>query len=340
MQVVAGILIIILAAALLSVNRILNARAPDTGSGSVELSVAEGSSLGRIAKQLSEANLIGDIRSFKIAAALMRADKLMQPGVFLLPRGARNVQIIRHLLKPGIQTRNVTIPEGLNLREIAGLLGEKLKIDSAEFVRLCHDSTIIRRLGVYAASLEGYLFPETYNFYRNTGAAEIIERMAGLFHREFSDSMLALGAQLGLSRHSIVTLASIIQGEVMNWDEARLVSAVYHNRLRKRIRLGADPTIQYIIPDSPRRLLNRDLKIDSPYNTYKYYGLPPGPINNPGRLALEAAVNPADVDYIYFVAKGNGSHFFNTDHKGHERDKAKLQKIRRKVAREKRRRGK
>jgi len=333
---IAGILIAVLAITFWLFNRILYTHAPGLSDTSVVFIVLEGASVNIIARELSKNKLIGNVGNFKIAARLLRADKNLQPGIFLLPRGATNVQIIRHLLRPGIQTKNVTIPEGLNLREIAGLLQAELLVDSTEFVKLCYDSVMIKRMGVYAKSLEGYLFPETYNFYRNTTPQLIIERMVELFNQEFSTEHLQKGKILGLSRHSIVTLASIVQGEVMNWDEANLVSAVYHNRLQKRIKLGADPTIQYIIPDGPRRLLNRDLKIDNPYNTYKYYGLPPGPINNPGRRALKATVNPADVDYIYFVAKGDGSHYFNKDHNGHERDKAKLQKIRRKVAREKR----
>ena len=128
-----------------------------------------------------------------------------------------------------------------------------------------------------------------------------------------------------------VTLASIIQGEVMQWDEASLISAVYHNRLKRRMPLEADPTIQYIISDGPRRLLKDDLKIDSPYNTYRYRGLPPGPINNPGKRAIIAALYPADVDYLYFVAQGDGSHSFNSTHDGHIRDKRKLSRLRRLV---------
>ena len=139
-----------------------------------------------------------------------------------------------------------------------------------------------------------------------------------------------------MNLHEAVILASIIQGEVMIDDEAPIVSAVYHNRLKRGIPLAADPTIQYLLPDGPRRLLNKDLEIDSPYNTYKNRGLPPGPVNNPGRIAIEAAINPADVDYIYFVAKGDGSHAFNRTHSGHLRDKQKFQQVRREVARKER----
>jgi len=159
--------------------------------------------------------------------------------------------------------------------------------------------------------------------------------MVKQFQEEFNEEILSRAELVGLSMHETMTMASIIQGEVMVWDEATTVSSVYHNRLRIRMHLGADPTIQYVIPGPPRRLLNKDIEIDSPYNTYRNYGLPPGPINNPGRRAMVAAVNPADTDFLYFVARGDGSHSFNKTLDGHERDKKKFQQVRRKEARKK-----
>jgi len=141
---------------------------------------------------------------------------------------------------------------------------------------------------------------------------------------------------LGLSTNDVLALASIIEGEAMIDSEMVFISSVYHNRLKKGMRLQADPTIQYIIPDGPRRLLNRDLEIDSPYNTYKYAGLPPGPISNPGILAIRAAVSPAKTDNIFFVADGKGGHIFTKTLRQHLRAKAKFDEIRREVAREKR----
>jgi UPF0755 protein len=157
--------------------------------------------------------------------------------------------------------------------------------------------------------------------------------MVHQFFVVFNDSLKQKLDKVGLNLHQAVTLASIIQGEVMLTEEAPFVSAVYHNRLKKRIPLAADPTVQYLLPDGPRRLFKRDLEIDSPYNTYKHLGLPPGPVNNPGRMALGAAVEPAGVDYLYFVARGDGSHAFNQTHDGHLRDKQKLQQVRRELER-------
>ena len=138
-----------------------------------------------------------------------------------------------------------------------------------------------------------------------------------------------------MTKHDIVTLASIIEGEAIYNSERAKISAVYHNRLNIGMRLQADPTIQYIIPDSPRRLLNRDLRIRSPYNTYLNEGLPPGPINSPGRKSLYAALYPNDNEYLYFVAKGDGYHTFSKNERDHEKAKKNFQKIRRKVQRKK-----
>jgi len=333
---IALVVIVILSIIAVRLHKVLNKPIPYSGGSNIEIVIEKGMTLRQVALILEEKGLIHDNSDFCWAAYLMRAESRIQPGSFLLPRGSSNSDIIRFLLKPGIQTKDVTIQEGLTVKQIAGIFQAELEIDSVEFVRLCEDSAFAMGLGVNAERLEGYLFPDTYNCYMSSSSSEIISRMVNQFFDVFNDSLQTMATQIGLNLHKAVILASIIQGEVIVAEEAPIVSAVYHNRLKRRIALGADPTIQYIIKDGPRRLLNGDLKIDSPYNTYKYRGLPPGPVNNPGRVALEAAVNPADVKYIYFVAKGDGSHAFNTSHVGHQRDKAKFQQVRRKVAREKR----
>ncbi len=308
------------------------------GDGSISIEIKQGASLSSIASQLVEAKIIQNRKYFKIAARLMRAERKIQSGVFTVPFGASNLKLLRILMKPGIQTQNVTIPEGLTVRQIAGILADKMGIDSTKFVELCKSDTFAASLNIPANRLEGYLYPETYNFYRQTSEKDIIQRMVAHYHATFDSNMKVAAKKLGLSEHEAVTLATIIQGEVMVWSEAALVSSVYHNRLKQRMKLGADPTIQYIIPDGPRRLLNKDLEIISPYNTYMYRGLPPGPISNPGKQAMYAAVHPAASDYVFFVAKGDGTHYFNSTYNGHIRDKKKLQKIRNEVARKKRNR--
>ncbi len=305
----------------------------------VEVKIEKGMTLPDIANILEEKQVILNREKFKWAARLTRSAHRFQPGLHVIERGLTYKELVEKLTQPGEVTKNVTIPEGLTYKQIAGLLQDELAIDSAEFSALCADSQFIGELGVDAGSLEGYLYPNTYNFYLNSNSRQAIKRIVDHFFNLIDNEILEKASQSGLSLHEALTLASIIQGEVMVWDEARLISSVYHNRLKRRIPLAADPTIQYIIPDGPRRLLNKDLEIKNPYNTYKYAGLPPGPINNPGVKAIKAAADPADTDYIYFVAKGDGTHYFNSTLQGHVRDKAKFQQVRRKVAREKRKRG-
>ncbi len=292
--------------------------------------------LDQVAALLEEKSLILDRSGFRWAAWITGAERKIQPGRFLIPHGVSNSQILRCLMRPGIRTKDVIIPEGLTSRQIAGIFKRDMNIDSTDFVYLCEDTAFASELGIIAGRLEGYLFPDTYNFYIESSSRDIIKRMVNRFFEVFDDSMKSRLETTGLNIHQAVTLASIIQGEVIIDDEAPLVSAVYHNRLKRGMLLAADPTIQYILPDGPRRLLNKDLEIDSPYNTYKRRGLPPGPVNNPGHVALEASVNPADVDYLYFVAKGDGSHAFNRTHTGHTRDKQRFQQVRRQVARQER----
>jgi len=291
-------------------------------------------SLGEIAALLESERLLSRRQDFKWVAYLVGAEKKLQPGRYLLPRGATNAELLRLLLRPGLNTITITIPEGLTGRQIAGIFQRALRLDSARFEQLTEDSAFAAELDVPASRLEGYLFPDTYEFYFNDGATAVLRRMVGHFFQVFNDSLQQRAQDAGLTLHQAVTLASIIQGEIMVTDEAPLVSAVYHNRLKRRIPLAADPTIQYIIPDGPRRLLTKDLDIASPYNTYRRAGLPPGPINNPGRVALAAAVNPAKSDYLYFVAVGDGRHSFSNKYEIFLRDKGRFEQVRREVAKE------
>ena len=172
-----------------------------------------------------------------------------------------------------------------------------------------------------ASSLEGYLFPDTYYLYHDSLPNEIIDILLTEFWKQFDENLQNRANQLGFSVHEVVTLASIIEGEAMLDSERRTISSVYHNRLKINMKLQADPTIQYIIPGPPKTLSNRDLRIKSDYNTYQNYGLPPGPINNPGIESIKAALYPEDTNFLFFVAQGDGSHAFTTNEKDHEEAK-------------------
>ena len=331
--VITALLIALMSLGYWWLTKVLVAPSPDLGGGDVEISIPKGASLQQVATLLADEKLVAKRGDFIWAARLMRAERKLQPGRFLLPRGVSNTRILRFLLQPSIDTVDITIPEGLTAREIAGVFHSALRLDSSEFVRLCEDSSFATGLGVRAGRLEGYIFPETYNFYQDDDCERVLRRMVEQFFKIYRDTLKSKLSAAGLTLHQMVTLASIVQGEVVIPSEAPLVAAVYHNRLKMGMPLAADPTIQYILPGAPRRLLLKDLETDSPYNTYKHAGLPPGPINNPGRVALTAAVNPARVNYIYFVAVGDGSHAFSSNYNTFLRDKEKFQRVRREVAR-------
>jgi len=188
---------------------------------------------------------------------------------------------------------------------------------------------LLKDLGVNSSSFEGYLFPDTYYFYRNESSERVIRKMNSNFFSHLDDSLRKKISSSGRNLHEILTLASIIEGECMIDSERKIVSSLYHNRLKKNMKLESDPTIQYIIPDGPRRLLNIDLKNESPYNTYMYRGLPPGPINNPGIKSIIAAIYPEKTNYIYMVANGDGSHTFTRTYRSFLIAKSKFQKVRR-----------
>ena len=308
--------------------------APETGHFG-KIVINKGDNLATIAKNLQASGLSESVWRFKWTARLMRVETQLPAGVFTVPFGLSNHELIKRMLYSDNNTENVTVREGWTAKKVSQILRKRCDIDSALFMQAVYDTVFIRELGIEAPSLEGYLYPDTYNLYLGMDPYDVVRRMVTQFKNLFADSLKSRVFSLGFSVNEIVTLASIIEGEIIYGSEAPVVSAVYHNRLKRGMRLQADPTIQYIIPDAPRRLLYKDLKIDSPYNTYLRKGLPPGPIGNPGKRALLAALYPKNVSYIYFVARGDGYHNFNTTIEGHLADKRKFDQYRRKTARKK-----
>ncbi|MBN2087973.1 endolytic transglycosylase MltG [candidate division KSB1 bacterium] len=299
----------------------------------VEVKIKSGSTLTDIANLLFEKGVIQNVDDFIFTAKLFKLSDKLKAGQYVLPVNLSNYQLLKMLETGKVTALKVVIPEGYISWQIAGLLQKKIEIDSTEFMTLVSDSAFIKSLEIESTSLEGYLYPNTYFFTWGMSARQVIQKLVAEFHKNYNDSLKQQTKNMGWTIHEIVTLASIIEGEAMVDSERVMISAVYHNRLKKNMRLQADPTIQFIIPDGPRRLLNKDLAIDSPYNTYKYGGLPPGPVNNPGINSIIAAINPADVPYIYFVAKGDGSHIFSKTWRQHLNAKRNFDKVRREVRR-------
>jgi len=300
--------------------------------GQVLIRIKSGSSVKIIADSLARHGVISETKYFILVTKIFGNSAKLKAGLFLLNKDLSPYQAMKRMVAGRAASIKVSIPEGYTVYEIASVFSRKLESDSAKFVQLTRDKSFISSLGLNVISLEGYLFPNTYTFEWKTSEEEIIKTMVMEFNRNFNDSLKKEVIELGWSPHQILTLASIIEGEAMIDSERAIISAVYHNRLKRKIPLQADPTIQYIIPDGrPRRLLHRDLQIDSPYNTYRYAGLPPGPINNPGMKSILAAIYPSPVDYLYFVAKGDGSHIFSTTLEKHLEAKAAFDILRAKV---------
>lgn len=292
---------------------------PVTPSSEVVLTVAPGSALKRVAAQLQEQGVIGNARYFVLLARAKSLASHIQAGDYRFREAAQPAQVLRRLVEGDVVQLSLTVPEGLSLREIAPLVEGEGFGNARRFLDLAHDGDFIASLGIEADSLEGYLFPETYSFAKGTGEEQVLRAMADEMRRRLTPELLEAAAEQGLDRHQLLTLASIIQKEAGRIDEMPLISAVYHNRLRRGMRLQADPTVIYGIENFNGNLTRRDLEEMTPYNTYRRKGLPPGPIASPGADALRAAAAPADSDALYFVSRGDGSHVFSRTLAEHNR---------------------
>ena len=305
---------------------------PETIQSRETILIPRGATLQQIADTLAAYQLIRYKNVFISWTIALRYENKLQAGLFTVPHGLNYVQLIYYLSKPVPEELKVTLIEGWNIDDFAYKLERKLDINAARFIELCHDTAFIRELGLETNSLIGYLLPETYSFYWGMKEKELIKFLVGRTLKIFDDdSVKRQLAQKKMTVHQMLTLASIVEGEAILDEERPVIASVYYNRLAIGMRLQADPTIQFIIEGPPRRLLTRDLAVDSPYNTYLYSGLPPGPINNPGKESILASIYPAQTKYLYFVADGNGGHIFSRTNAEHARAKAEFDKIRRKV---------
>jgi UPF0755 protein len=234
----------------------------------------------------------------------------IKPGRYTIPPGMSNFMLMYYLHSHRQDEVRVTLPEGLNLRKVARILSRKLDIDSTEFMAAASNPYLLIKHGVTAKNAEGYLLPGTYDFAWGSTPEEATGFLIGRFRHFYTDSLKSIAAKRGLNETSLLTLASIVEAETPLDQEKNLVASVYLNRLKKNMRLQADPTVQYALGVDARRLYYKDLAADSPYNTYRHNGLPPGPICNPGSASILAVLKPAETNYIYFVATGKGGHYF------------------------------
>ncbi len=281
-----------------------------TGVGKKEVEIRHGATVKQISQQLYQKRLIHSPRLLQFLAQLNGSSRRLKAGIHPFDGQMTTWEVLLELERSRDVTQNVTVPEGLEKKQVAAILSEKLNLDQKKLLLLMNSSAFCKTLSVQAKDLEGYLFPETYNFPITVSEQQVLRRMVEHCRAVFDERLQRRADELGMSIHEVITFASIIEGET-SWDSERdTIAAVYHNRLKKGMRLQADPTVQYALPGEPRRLFYKDYDYDSPYNTYRHAGLPPGPINSPGRASIEAALFPADVNYFYFVATGEGGHVF------------------------------
>ena len=301
----------------------------------IKVTINHGESLSIVSKKLFKKGVITNEVIFQLATKIRGLDTSIPVGTFLLKNVSVNNNIIDQLVNGNPERKKITLLEGWTIKQILGHLSKEMGFNYNNVYSLINNESFITSLGIEAKNLEGYLYPDTYYFFEGENEESVIKRLIAEYKYFWTDPNIAKAKSINFTQHQILTLASIIEGEAIFDSERPIISAVYHNRLNKGMRLQADPTVQYIIKDGPRRLLHKDLRIKSPYNTYLHGGLPPGPINSPGFKSLNAALYPQENDYLYFVAKGDGYHTFSKNKKEHERAKKAFQRIRRKVKREK-----
>ena len=308
-----AVLIVLAAAGTAAVLRVVGARpcAKGTGSAPVLFAVRAGEPFSSVARRLGEVDLVAQPRVLEIYAWLRGSDRKIKAGTYGFTRVQAPKEILEKLVLGEIFRVSVTIPEGFMHTQIAGALAAA-GVDSAAFAGLANDEETRRKLDAAGPSLEGYLFPDTYLVPVGMTPLEVAAMMRARLEEVFDAKMVRRAAELSMTRHQVLTLASIIQAEARLHGEMPLVSAVYHNRLRNGIKLEADPTVAYAMGGYKGRLYYKDLEIDSPFNTYRHAGLPPGPICAPGKASIEAALYPDTAcRAVYFVAKGDGGHIFS-----------------------------
>ena len=288
------------------------------GGPKVRVLIPTGASFRAAADSLADSKLIRWPKLFSFYGSFKGRDRTIRAGTYELSRGQSWDALIDALHTGRGVVATITVPEGWTLRRLIPYLAKELEIPAESLRAATQDPALRARLGVPTETLEGYLFPDTYTIALGATARQLVALMVSRFEKVWKPEWTARLDSLKRTRHQIVTMASIIETEVQHSEERPVVSAVYWNRIRARMRLQADPTVLYALGRHQSRVLFRDLEVKSPYNTYRNDGLPPGPIAAPGAASLEAAVYPAQVPYLFFVAAPDGHHEFRRTMREHQ----------------------
>ncbi len=301
----------------------------DAGDPPRVVYVARGAGARRIAGALAGAGIVRSRWTF-LGLAILRGDaRRLKAGEYEFALPVTLGDVVAKVAEGRTVIHAVTVPEGFTVSDLAGRLAAEGLAEPGRVQALAHDAAFARRLGLDEPSLEGYLFPDTYRLSRGMTEEEILGLMVARFREVFGASEERRAQALGLDRHAIVILASLIEKEARVDGERPRISAVFHNRLRRHMPLQADPSILYSFPEKRGHLTRADLRRPDPYNTYVIPGLPPGPIASPGKASILAALDPTQVGYLYFVAKQDGTHAFSRTLAEHARAVRRYQGARR-----------
>lgn len=291
---------------------------PGTGSVICNVSFPPGSGIRKLASELKAGGVIRSSWHFVLMTRLRGDAHRLQAGEYRFSDDMTPDMILKKIVAGEVYYRKFTLPEGYSVYQAAELLEQQGYFRRESFLEKCRDKALLSRLGLTEPSAEGYLFPATYNLSRGGSEEQLLGQMIGQFNKTYA-AIGESGSELRFSRHEIVTLASIIEKEAVSAEEKPIISSVFHNRLRIGMPLQSDPTAVYGVRAFSGRVSKADIKRPSPYNTYLNRGLPPGPIGNPGRDAVLAAMNPAKTDFLYFVARLDGTHQFSRNLAEHNR---------------------
>jgi UPF0755 protein len=275
--------------------------------------IPPGAGATEIRRRLVDAGIVSDEWAFRAALQWTGQSRALKAGEYRFDRPMSVVDVIDKIARGEVHGHPITFPEGLTIQEMAAIYQSSGFGTAADFVSAARNASLVNDLDPVAKDLEGYLFPETYTLPRGTPVSKLVSLMVTRFRDTYADLPKQAGGESDLSLRDVVTLASLVEKETGKADERPMVAAVYRNRLERKMPMQADPTVVYALVKAGQydgNIRKTDLAIDSPYNTYKYSGLPPGPIASPGRAALQAALAPADVPYLYFVSRNDGSHVF------------------------------
>jgi UPF0755 protein len=310
---------------------LVGAEKPYKGYSGVEqfVEIPPGAGPASIGRRLAQTGVIRDQLSFRIALARSGQARRLQAGEYRFDRPMTTREVIDKIARGDVFLRPVTFREGLTVRQMAEIYERDGGGSKAEFLRAAENASLIHDIDRSAPDLEGYLFPDTYTLPRRTTADQLVQRMVTAFRDVMTPDLVQRAAARGMSVRELMTLASLVEKETAKPGERPIVAAVYTNRLKIGMGMQCDPTVIYALERAGKydgNLTRENLQFDSPYNTYRYAGLPPGPIAAPGRASIEAAASPADVPYLYFVSRNDGSHVFSATLDEHNRNVYEFQK--------------